>query len=154
MLYQNVKKVYGPYLRKDKRQVVLVYFADGSRLTVSYPKYVMQEHLGKLLPVGSDVHHRDGNPLNNAISNLMLCDKVEHVKSHAKRRNAIQCRCPICGKAFSATRGQLTDVNVRKMAGPFCSRSCVGKYGSSVQRGLMRRLDSRELPVTYWVDHL
>lgn len=34
--------------------------------------------LGKPLPLGAEVHHVDGNPLNNAARNLVICQDNEY----------------------------------------------------------------------------
>jgi len=41
-------KVYGPYTRKDGRQHVILY-ENGTRKTVSYPKYLLETKLGRPL---------------------------------------------------------------------------------------------------------
>ena len=46
---------------------------------------VMENHLGRMLELskGEEVHHKDGNPKNNALSNLILKTHSEHQKEHA-----------------------------------------------------------------------
>lgn len=43
---------------------------------------VMEKHIGRYLKEGEVVHHKDGNKLNNDISNLQLMTKAEHTKLH------------------------------------------------------------------------
>lgn len=78
------------------------------------------DHFGPI-PDGYDVHHIDGNALNNEPSNLMVLSKKEHMQHHANerkqnveymqktlrtnRRNqppTLQLECHICGGIFEA----------------------------------------------------
>lgn len=45
-------------------------------------RIVMEEHLGRELLTTEDVHHIDGNGLNNDINNLVVLDKTIHSKFH------------------------------------------------------------------------
>ena len=47
---------------------------------------IMEEHLGRYLIEGEVVHHKDGNPLNNELSNLQLMLLGEHVSHHNSLR--------------------------------------------------------------------
>lgn len=50
--------------------------------------YCLENNLTEI-PLGFDIHHKDGNPLNNDISNLELLSKVDHAKLHGKRSETI-----------------------------------------------------------------
>jgi hypothetical protein len=43
---------------------------------------IMEDHVGRKLNPNEDVHHVDGNKLNNSIKNLLLLGKSEHTKIH------------------------------------------------------------------------
>jgi len=45
-------------------------------------RIVYEKHHGPI-PEGHDVHHKDGDKLNNDISNLELLSKLDHNRSHA-----------------------------------------------------------------------
>lgn len=45
-------------------------------------RYVMEQHLKRKLKKGEEVHHIDGNKLNNNIDNLELLTTGEHKKHH------------------------------------------------------------------------
>jgi len=54
------------------------------------PKHiaVMELSLGRFLDTskGEEVHHLDGNPKNNALSNLELTTHDDHAKTHSKKK--------------------------------------------------------------------
>ena len=45
-------------------------------------RVVMEEHLGRSLSPNEVVHHKDGNPQNNDISNLELLSRSAHIAIH------------------------------------------------------------------------
>jgi len=127
-------RVYGPYFRKDGRQHVVIVYGDGSRRTVSYPKYLMEQHLERELEYDETVHHIDGDFTNNALENLQVLDRVEHRKQDAKKAEIGNYVCANCGTEFRrpvsiVVANQLT----QEKAGPFCSKRCSGTYGTDVQ---------------------
>ena len=70
-LANNEPTVYGPYKSRNGRQVVVLIGEDGKRKTMSYPKYLMQQHLGK--DVGDlTTQHKDGDHQNQDLNNLEL----------------------------------------------------------------------------------
>ena len=118
-MYEN-KKVYGPYTRKDGRQVVILKTpgSHNDHQTISYPKYLIECHLNRYLEDNETVDHIDGNFNNNDLSNLRVVDRAEHCRSHTSKRETITKICVICNKPF-----ETTDVN-RVTCG---SKSCRGK---------------------------
>lgn len=72
-------KVYGPYKRKDGRQHVIVYYEDGRQRTVSYPKFLMERHLGRELhPDKETIDHINNDFNDNRLENLRIIDRVSH----------------------------------------------------------------------------
>jgi hypothetical protein len=66
---------------------------------------VVEKALGKHLPEGAQVHHIDGNYLNNKPNNLVVCqDQAYHSLLHQRQRALESCgnpnwlRCDYCGK--------------------------------------------------------
>lgn len=131
-------KVYGPYEGKDGRLRCVIVHDNGQKQTVSYPRLLLEEYLGTTIPEHLDVHHIDGNPLNNNISNLEIVDKREHVSSHSKiYKENVEVFCYYCNSAFTLNpkqQSQRARSSRKGKAGPFCSRECSGKYGSEIQK--------------------
>ena len=67
------------------------------------------------IPAGYEIHHIDGNPANNDISNLQMLTKDEHTRTHAKAKEQKIYRCEFCGKIFYSSGSGV----VR-----FCSSRC------------------------------
>ena len=139
-VYENCR-LYGPYKsKKDNRLRIQVIFSDGRRTYMSYPKYLMEVHLGRYLEKDETVHHIDGNPLNNDISNLTVIDRAEHANNDAIRNKNITVICQYCGKEFTIPGSKVRGRNRadRHQSGYFCSRECTGKYGNAVQHGKIK----------------
>lgn len=122
-----MQKIYGPYLRKDGRQH-LVINTDGKTTTISYPKWLMENHLNRKLESWETVDHIDNNPLNNEITNLQILSRAENARKSVVYAEQIQLKCKNCGNLFLKRKAlEIYDRAVRKKDGPFCSRQCVGK---------------------------
>ena len=88
-------------------------------------RVVVENYLGRVLEDWEVVHHKDGNKLNNDISNLEVLSKQEHARIHSsKGRTYITLVCPECGKEFVRELRQAYKGNKRC----FCSRKCNGKF--------------------------
>lgn len=60
-------------------------FSRGSRNTVkkTYEHHLVWEQAYGAIPDGYEIHHKDGNKLNNELSNLQLLTRTEHARLHA-----------------------------------------------------------------------
>lgn len=45
-------------------------------------RLVVEKHLGRVLKEWETIHHIDGNPSNNLITNLFPCTEQEHKYAH------------------------------------------------------------------------
>lgn len=138
-----MKRIYGPYKGKDNRLRICIVNEDNSRSVKSYPKYIIEQYLGVELEVNEHIHHIDGNPLNNDISNLEIVYAKDHVREHStKYKDDLQVICIYCNKNFILTpkqqRYRFRNGNEGKN-GPFCSRTCSGKYGADIQNGKIKK---------------
>jgi hypothetical protein len=140
-MYENCK-IYGPYVsKKDNRLRINIIDSNGKRSTISYPKYLMEKHLNRHLTTDETVDHIDCNVQNNEISNLRILSRSEHAFIDAIRLKSQNFKCPMCNRSFSLDGKKLHDAisnSIKNKAGPFCSKSCAGKYGKNVQLGLQR----------------
>ena len=134
MVYKEYK-IYGPYIsKKDNRYRCVLVHNTGKKKTISYPKYLMEVHLGRYLGVDETIHHIDGNPLNNDLSNLMILNRKEHCFNDSLKNENAKVKCALCGKEFIIKGNTLHYRNRkdRNYSGYFCSKQCSGKYGKLV----------------------
>jgi len=85
MVYENYK-IYGPYTRKDGRQHIVAYKNNEERITISYPKFLVESFLQRYLTKYETIDHIDCDFTNNNIENLQILDKRIHAKLDAKLR--------------------------------------------------------------------
>lgn len=121
-------------MRKDRRLFCVLKAKGQNLITRSYPKFIMENYLGRYLEKDETVDHIDKNPLNNDISNLQVLKRSEHASLDAIRRGDLRVKCHYCGKEFVINGIKQSQSN-RKRTGYFCSKRCVGKYGKSIQIG-------------------
>lgn len=117
-------------------------FMDGSTTTVYEHRLLMEKALGRKLRSGEVVHHIDGNPSNNSLNNLEILSNREHAKHHAAQKSQeaqLELSCLMCRKVFTRTRCQERYYRKIGKKGPFCGKSCVGRwviaqYGAPLQK--------------------
>jgi len=155
MLYEHVK-LLGPYIRNcDKRWYLKVIKSDGKRTTLSYPKYLMEKKLGRYLNENETVDHIDRNPSNNDFSNLRVIYRAKHAYEDSKFLKKKKFKCPQCNKYFELEGNKLRQVIYNtskrkiKRAGPFCSKSCAGKYGTDIQHFGRKKLKVNKIKKEY-----
>lgn len=135
--------VMNTYICKDNRVRVRVVDDNGDSHVLSYPRILMEEKLGRPLKPYEDVHHIDGNPLNNSLHNLEIVCHGEHQRNHSRKYYDKIMVCPICNKEFMWTAVQQRRFysnlsrkepkNKSRCTVPFCSKRCIGLYGKQEQ---------------------
>ncbi|NDB87211.1 MAG: hypothetical protein EB127_31700 [Alphaproteobacteria bacterium] len=127
-------KVYGPYKERRGRKIVILIYPDGTRETVSYPKYLVEQALGvKLDRDLGTIDHIDGNYDNNHLSNLKIFPRKEHSEMDTRRVKLVKYQCLMCGKEFERSPRLIRDKAKKGKSGPYCSKSCAGKYARLLQ---------------------
>jgi hypothetical protein len=130
-------KVYGPYTRKDGRQHIILY-KDGMRKTVSYPKYLLEQKLGRSLLPNETCDHIDNDYTNNCLDNLQVLTRSDN----ARKENALRPKemgtftCPVCNVSFTKPMNCVRHNRKQHKSGPYCSRSCAGKGGHPSNKGV------------------
>lgn len=136
-----IHNVNGPYrFNYDRRrQFVVITYTDGSHTSKSYPRYIVEQYIGRPLTADEDIHHIDGNPENNEISNLQIVDRIKHRSKHAEKHHfedSIEV-CVICGLSFNYTAKRKRDYyhNTGKLynENPTCSKVCQCKFARKEQ---------------------
>jgi len=130
-------KVYGPYTRKDGRQHVILY-KDGMRTTVSYPKYLIEQKLGRPLSSCETCDHIDGDYTNNCLNNLQVLTRADNIRKDRALRPAEigTFTCSVCNCSFTKRMRQVRANLKQNKSGPYCSRSCAGKGGHPSNKGV------------------
>jgi len=144
----------GPYTRKtDNRTFITLRKPDGKHTTVSYPKFLMEQQLGRYLTNDETVDHIDGNVQNNDLHNLRVLSHKEHAANDTWRNRAMKFSCPICFGEFVLAHTRLSRAlseRKRNKAGPFCSKHCSGVYGAELQNRKREKLKIVNiLPIKY-----
>lgn len=126
-------RILGPYTNNYGRLFVRI-GENGNYITKSYPRYLMEEKLGRALKPQEDVHHIDGNPNNNVLDNLEIKLHGEHQREHSlKMPLEIVKHCYECGKEFVLTKEQRKKYSQGNLNRFFCSRRCGGICGRREQ---------------------
>lgn len=120
-------KVYGPYTRKDGRKHVIHY--DGvHRRTQSYPRYLMEQYLGRTLQEWEHVDHINDDFTDDRLENLQILTPAENNRKSAKGVEMLWFTCPVCTSEFQREARFYRDKQIKHgKAGPYCSKQCSGK---------------------------
>ena len=84
-------------------------------------RYVMETHLGRKLATDEQVHHRDGDKLNNAFENLQLVSPSQHQLLHyTKFRDETSKQCCRCCEVKLRVEFDKSTRSGRDPHAPFC----------------------------------
>lgn len=140
-LYGRRVRIYGPYIRNSDNRRIVVLKHRGKLVTKLYAKVKLEIKLDRILSSEETVDHKDGNHRNDKFSNLQLLSLAENARKDATKVRIFEIECAWCGTAFKPSilqrsgRNDKDAVKVYQAAGPFCSKSCTGKYTRHVQLG-------------------
>lgn len=118
--------VYGPTWNKSIGRYMIFLVSPLHRTSMTYARYLMILHVGRLLKHWEEVDHVDGDKTNDAVNNLQILDKRSNIKKSKKPVSMVTLRCPVCDKQFSRERRQ-THL-FKKTRHTCCSRKCSGIY--------------------------
>lgn len=154
-LYPEVKYIKGPYLTKEGRLIIVCVKHDNTKTSISYPKYLKELELNRRLLNNETVDHIDQNPLNNDLDNLRVINRSQHASNDAKRiyGDSIVVYCQYCGNRIPFLNSRSFSYLNRRNTGYFCSKKCVGKYGSEIQRGLRKKVKVDKIKPIYYDNH-
>ena len=136
---QDNFRINGPYTRKDGRKYLKIWYSNGKQTTMSYPKYLMEQHLGRKLLPDETVDHINRDFTDDRIENLRIVSRSQHGEDDAKRVKPVEVHCIWCNEKFYRIGSQIRHNSDSGHAGPFC-KSCAGKYGKQLQMGLIKKL--------------
>ena len=142
-----MKIIWGPYERKDGRRQVDVEYDNGKRKSMLFSRFLMESKLGRELSDSETVDHIDGNKYNDSIDNLQVLSRSQNASKDAVRVVPVIVKCSWCFVDFTLTRNQRKSSS---RAGPFCSRSCSGKYGKAKQMGDVGKMSRTDFTVSYF----
>ena len=133
---RKTMKIFGPYLRKDGRKHICIVYSSGLRKTKSYPRWLLEQHLGRELLPDETVDHIDNDFTNDSLDNLQILSRADNTRkgrqNNSRKMQYVEFECPICKQQAVKS---LRDVkgNIKKgKAGPFCSRKCAGIFSHTI----------------------
>lgn len=112
-------KIYGPYKRKDKRSILILYVSKRDKTTISLPKHIMECYLDRKLTENETIDHIDGNVENNSIANFQVLGRLENTDKYLKNLGNIKCLS--CSKEIQKTQHSMK----------FCSIKCKDNWYNS-----------------------
>jgi len=100
-----------------------------TRTTVSYARYTMSVHLGRLLTKQEHVDHKNEDKSNDSIENLQILTPAENKeKSEAYRRilspKYTELTCAFCGSIFDYPSNNFRFRSKQGRVDFYCSKSC------------------------------
>lgn len=153
-----VKKIYGTDVRlsriyhcKDGRKRIDL-IAPNWRKTVQYAKLVLEVKLGRKLINDETVDHLNGDKTDDSPENLRIMSLSENARDSALKLQPQNFVCPWCNSNFVLEGKKLkyaANNRDKGKSGPFCGRSCAGKYSTSVQYNNAEILPVVEITRTY-----
>lgn len=121
-------KTYGPYRRKDGRQIVIHYDElTKSQHTQSYPRYLVEQFLGRKLETWEQVDHINNDHTDDRLENFQLLTQQQNNEKSRVPAKIYQFFCPQCGEWTTKSARRVRNNRRQGKKGPFCSKSCAAK---------------------------
>lgn len=121
---KTILKARGPYTRPDTRRIMVIYYEDGSRSTMTYARYLVLQ--SQKLDAEEVVHHINEDKTDDRLENYEVLTNSEHVKKHNPKQY-VTLVCEYCGSSFTKLASWEKRQARKRTAGPYCSRHCQGK---------------------------
>lgn len=133
---ENIKKIHGPYYRSDGRRHIVIVYENGRKQTKSYPKYLLEQKIGRELEENETCDHVDEDFTNDDLNNLQVFTRSENaVKAMIGREQKIyKFICPVCKKESEKPMKDVSNNWKMGKKGPVCSKQCVGFVGKEFIR--------------------
>lgn len=128
--------VYGPIWHKTigRNMICLVPIGDGKRTSMSYARYLMSTHLGRLLDRKEQVDHINGDKGDDRIENLQIMSVKENnrkaLKEQGRTRMMAKLKCPVCQKIFHREYNKTHAYGRNNATVTTCSRQCGARVAS------------------------
>lgn len=110
-------------INKEPRRLVCLIRKDGSRLTISYAKYLYTSYYKCIIPEGYVIDHINNDKLDDRIENYQVISNADNIRKNHIVKEVVRLECPICHKFFIYEKR-----NLSTHPNPCCSRRCGGKY--------------------------
>lgn len=95
----------------------------------------MEQHLGRRLEPWEQVDHVNGDKTDDRLENYQLLTQTENIEKSKIRAELWKFQCPSCGKEFEALARRVRgNQEAQGKVGPFCSKSCSGRYNATVSK--------------------
>lgn len=126
-------RVNGPYIspsgKSKGRRYMNVVYADGSKGTTLYSRYLMEKRLGRRLdPKLETVDHINGDKTDDREENLQIMTQGDNARKSIPPAPTAEFRCPTCLVMFVKQLRQIRNNQGKKgKSGPYCSKSCAGR---------------------------
>ena len=82
-LYPELKAIYGPYRNNCDRDIVILYFKNLSRRTVSWPKLLYERHIERRIEEPDTIDHIDGDIHNHNLDNLRILHREKNASKYS-----------------------------------------------------------------------
>jgi hypothetical protein len=109
-----------------------VMYEDKTCKIITWQKYIYETNF-ELVPKGYIVHHKDEVKSNYASENLEMIESGEHARHHFQKEKFIEIECLLCGTTVFKNRHHEESNRRMGRTGPFCSRSCAGRWSQQIQ---------------------